>query len=120
MSLPLPWCVNRLCPTPPADSRENAATIPIDRHLIFSPDSPMVDKTKMHHIDDIANRTKADIFLLDPEKKQEDGSFQTASKEPLKVMVYGDMLTKENAKIRILVMIDQIVQPTPRIVTGHC
>jgi hypothetical protein len=60
-------------------------------------------------LDRIADTTKADIFLLDPEPRNEDGSSKTASKEQLKFVIYGDMLTKENAKVQVLIMIDQML-----------
>jgi hypothetical protein len=88
---------------------QQCATIPIDRHMIFDGDRPMIDKNKLNHLDSVANITKADIFLMDTEERNEDGTPKTGSKEPLRLLVYGDMLTKENAKIRILIMIDQIV-----------
>jgi hypothetical protein len=64
-------------------------------------------------LDEIHKRTKADIFLLDSEDRNEDGSLRTDSKEQLKLVIYGDMLTKENAKVHVLVMIDRIVWNHP-------
>jgi hypothetical protein len=43
------------------------------------------------------------------------GSIEATSSEKLRLVVFGDMLTEEHAKIRLLIMIDQLVcQDTKR------
>jgi hypothetical protein len=66
------------------------------------------------HLDDTANLTKADIFLLKPKPIDDaasinNGSTEAPSSERLRLVIYGDMLTEEHAKIRLLIMIDQLV-----------
>jgi len=67
------------------------------------------------HLDDTANLTKADIFLLkakpaDDAASVNNGSADTTNSEKLRLVIYGDMLTEEHAKIRLLIMIDQLVR----------
>ena len=70
----------------------------------------------LKHMDDIANKTKADVFLLHPKQVDTDsaslhGSLElnTSSEGKLRIVVYGDMECCEHAKTRLLIMIDQIV-----------
>jgi hypothetical protein len=78
--------------------------------MVIKDENSEVDPSILSWLDDIANLTKADIFLVDPAERNEDGGIVANSKEQLKFVIYGDMLTKENAKIRILIMIDQMVR----------
>lgn len=77
--------------------------------MIFEGEQPTISTLTLGSLEEIAHVTTADIFLSDLEDKMEDGTSNTTSKEMLYLTVYGDMLTKENAKIRILILIDQIV-----------
>jgi hypothetical protein len=89
---------------------QQCATVPVDRTMVIKDEKATLDQSILRWLDDIANVTKADIFLVDPAEKDDDGGIMANSKEQLKFIVYGDMLTKENAKIRILIMIDRMVQ----------
>ncbi|KAF2668201.1 hypothetical protein BT63DRAFT_414230 [Microthyrium microscopicum] len=86
-----------------------SATVPVDRGMLFKDEQGDLPERIINVLDQIAKNTKADIFLLDPEERNEDGSSKTASKEPIKLVIYGDMLTKENAKVHFLIMIDQLL-----------
>ena len=68
-------------------------------------------------MDEIADKTKADIFLLEAKSKRKDSdsisfnnSLDTAMDSRLRIQVYGDMESSENAKTRLLIMIDQLLQ----------
>ena len=68
-------------------------------------------------MDDVAEVTKADIFLLEAKSKRKDSdsvSFNNALDKSmdhrLRIQVYGDMESSENAKTRLLLMIDQLLQ----------
>lgn len=68
----------------------------------------------LKHMDDIADRTKADIFLLQPKQVDADtasihGTLDINIENRLRVFIYGDMECCEHAKTRLLIMIDQIV-----------
>jgi hypothetical protein len=78
--------------------------------MIVKGDGLQLDEQVLAWVDNVAEATKADIFLVDDEERNGDGSSKANSKEQLKFVIYGDMLTKENAKIRILVMVDQMVR----------
>ncbi len=68
-------------------------------------------------MDEIAEMTMADIFLLDTKLKRKDSdsiSFNNALDKSmdnkLRIQVYGDMESSENAKTRLLIMIDKLLQ----------
>lgn len=85
------------------------SSVPVDRHLLFKNDQGKLPQPMVTRLNKIADTTKADIFLLDPEERNEDGSSKTNTKEQLRFVVYGDMLTNSNAKMQILIMIDQML-----------
>ena len=72
--------------------------------------------TVLEHIDKIAKFTGSDIFLLnskpaDPEgptASYANGTDQTLDQR-LRIAIYGDPESSEHAKMRVLIMIDQIV-----------
>ena len=68
-------------------------------------------------MDDVAEMTKADIFLLEAKAKRKDsdaasfsGTAEKGMDHRLRIQVYGDMESSENAKTRLLIMIDQLLQ----------
>lgn len=68
-------------------------------------------------MDAIAEQTKADIFLLEAKAKRKDSDSMSFSStldnsmdHRLRILVYGDMDNSENAKTRLLIMIDQLLQ----------
>lgn len=69
------------------------------------------------HIDKIAKFAGSDIFLLNPKLSDPEGA--TASyvngtdqslDQRLRIAIYGDPESSEHAKMRVLIMIDQIVR----------
>lgn len=83
--------------------------MPVDRSIIFKGEHRQPNEDVVKWIDEIAERTKADIFLVDNAERDGNGSPKPNSKEQIKFVIYGDMLTKETAKVRILIMIDRMV-----------
>lgn len=68
-------------------------------------------------MDEIADKTKADIFMLEAKARRKDsesasfnGSMENSMDTRLRVHIYGDMESSENAKTRLLIMIDQLLQ----------
>lgn len=65
-------------------------------------------------LDETAKITKADIFLLKPKQIDDaaslNGSIEVTGTEKLRLAVFGDMLTEEHAKIRLLILIDTLVR----------
>jgi hypothetical protein len=68
-------------------------------------------------MDEIADKTKADIFLLEAKSRRKDsesasfnGVLEKSMDKRLQIHVYGDMESSENAKTRLLIMIDQLLQ----------
>lgn len=75
----------------------------------------------MEHLNKIAFFTGCDIFLLksrqaDPDSMSANyvhGSDQTLEQR-FRIAIYGDPESSEHAKMRVLIMIDQIVSLTER------
>ncbi|KAK0347916.1 hypothetical protein LTR59_009296 [Friedmanniomyces endolithicus] len=91
--------------------------IDIDREIVFPKGQEGARVDILNHVDDIADKTKADIFLLEAKSRRKDSesaSFNTALEKSmdkrLQIHVHGDMESSENAKTRLLIMIDQILQ----------
>ena len=68
-------------------------------------------------MDEIARHTKADLFLLEAKSKRKDSDATKFSAQVdksmdtrLRIQVYGDMESSENAKTRLLIMIDQLLR----------
>ncbi|KAK3112924.1 hypothetical protein LTR53_010294 [Teratosphaeriaceae sp. CCFEE 6253] len=91
--------------------------IDIDREIVFPPGQDGARRDILDHMEDIADKTKADIFLLEAKSRRKDSesaSFNAALEKSmdkrLQIHVYGDMESSENAKTRLLIMIDQLLQ----------
>ncbi|WPG97657.1 Hypothetical protein R9X50_00043700 [Acrodontium crateriforme] len=92
-------------------------TIDIDRDIVFPKGKEGARLDILQHMDDIADKTKADVFLLEAKSRRKDSesaSFASASEKSLdkrlQIHVFGDLETSENAKTRLLIMIDQLLQ----------
>lgn len=74
---------------------------------------PGISSAFLSALDETAKITKADIFLLKAKQIDDaaslNGSIEITGSEKLRLVVFGDMLTAENAKIRLLILIDQMV-----------
>lgn len=88
----------------------------IDTNLIIDTESDQVRPSVLQHIDKIADYTGTDIFLLGPKIEPPEavgssfnGSPDTGLDERLRVGIYGDMESADHAKMRTLIMVDQIV-----------
>lgn len=99
------------------DTEQRCAVIDLDETLACgnrpSDGSFGISAPFLSHLDDTANITKADIFLLKPKPVDDaasiNGNADVSSSEKLRLVIFGDMLTEEHAKIRLLIMIDQLV-----------
>jgi hypothetical protein len=73
-----------------------------------------ISATFLAALDETAKITKADIFLLKPKQIDDaaslNGSIEMSGSEKLRLVVFGDMLTEEHAKIRLLILIDTLVR----------
>nr|POE94594.1 meiotically up-regulated gene 60 protein [Quercus suber] len=109
---PLTALVTNVCIS--GDAEVRCETIDIDREIVFPNDQDSARVDIIHHMDDIAHKTKADIFMLEAKSRRKDsdtpGSLEKSMDKRLQIQVYGDMESAENAKTRILIMIDQILQ----------
>ncbi|RMY79053.1 hypothetical protein D0862_13251 [Hortaea werneckii] len=91
--------------------------IDIDRDLVFPKGQEGARADVLNHMDDIADKTKADVFLLEAKSRRKDsdsasfkGSVEKSNDKRLQMAVYGDLESSENAKTRLLIMIDQLLQ----------
>ncbi|EME47757.1 hypothetical protein DOTSEDRAFT_69640 [Dothistroma septosporum NZE10] len=91
-------------------------SIDIDREIVFPKGQEGARADILNHMDEIADQTKADIFLLESKAKRKDsdsasfsGGMEKSMDNRLRIHVYGDNESSENAKTRLLIMIDQIL-----------
>jgi len=80
----------------------------------MNPEGTGIRADVLKHMDDVADRTKADLFLLSPKQLDADsaslhGTLDNNAEGKLRIHIYGDMECCEHAKTRLLIMIDQIV-----------
>ncbi|MCJ1249493.1 hypothetical protein MMC30_006717 [Trapelia coarctata] len=95
------------------------AIVDVDTKLVVDATLTGVKFTVLEHIDRIAQYTGSDIFLLnskptDPEASSAsyaNGSDQSLDQR-LRIAIYGDPESSEHAKMRVLIMIDQILKRT--------
>lgn len=94
------------------------ATIPIEERLVYDASATNIRAQVTEHIDTIAKFTGSDIFLLRPRGADSDNTSANYAngtdqslEQRLQIAIYGDMETSEHAKMRVLLMIDQIVRP---------
>lgn len=96
---------------------QRSATVDVDAQLVTGLDANGVMGLRadvLRHMDDISERTKADIFLcnpkpLDMETASLKGNLESSIDNRFRIVIYGDMEVCEHAKTRVLIMIDQIV-----------
>ena len=99
-----------------ADKYQKCAVVDIDTKYVVDATLNGIKVTVLEHIDKIAKFTGSDIFLLnskpaDPEgptASYANGTDQTLDQR-LRIAIYGDPESSEHAKMRVLIMIDQIV-----------
>ena len=92
----------------------------VDTEFVVDPAGGGVKPGVLEHLDIIAKFTGCDIFLLhsrpaDPDDLSANyvnGTDQTLEQR-LRIAIYGDPESSEHAKMRVLIMIDQIVLPSP-------
>ena len=93
--------------------------VDIDREIVFPKGTEGARLDILGFMDEIADKTKADLFLLESKSRRKDSEsasiragMERSMDKRLQVHVYGDMESCENAKTRLLIMIDQILHRT--------
>ena len=94
---------------------KKCATVDLDQNLVSDPSNQNIRQHVLDHIDYVADWTRTDIFLLKPKKvdgddMHVDGALDNSLDHRYRVVIYGDAESSEHAKVRILIMIDQIVR----------
>lgn len=97
--------------------QQRSATVDVDTNLVTGLDANGVMGLRadvLRHMDEIAERTKADIFLCNPkpldiESASIKGNLEGSIDNRFRIIIFGDMEVCEHAKTRVLIMIDQIV-----------
>ena len=93
---------------------QRCANVEVTPPMIMNPEGTGIRTDVLKHMDDIADHTKAEIFLLNPKQVDADsaslhGNLEVSPEGKLRILVYGDVECCEHAKTRLLIMIDQIV-----------
>ncbi|KAF8438753.1 hypothetical protein BGX38DRAFT_1097997 [Terfezia claveryi] len=88
-------------------------TLAIERELIYQPDGTITNAVKAH-LNNVARWSGVDIFILKPTKPTQEVN-DTRQAERLRVQIYGDSESVENAKTKILLMIDDILKQVGHI-----
>ena len=91
----------------------------IDEQFVLDSSLNGIQQRVLAHLDTIATFTGTDIFLLKSRPADQDnlsanysnGTDQTLEQR-LRIAIYGDTESVEHAKMRVLIMIDQIVSLT--------
>jgi hypothetical protein len=92
--------------------------VEIEAHHVFDNSSPTdIRPPVLEHINAISKYTGTDIFLLTAKPADPDhlsanvisGTDQTLDQR-LRIAIYGDPESSEHGKLRVLIMIDQIVR----------
>jgi hypothetical protein len=104
-----------------ANRAQRCAIVDVDTKLVVDATLTGVKFTVLEHLDRIANYTGSDIFLLNSKPSDPDtasasyanGSDQSLDQR-LRIAIYGDPESSEHAKMRVLIMIDQIVSRLKR------
>ncbi|KAG8627557.1 hypothetical protein KVT40_005040 [Elsinoe batatas] len=90
-----------------------SSSVEVSPSLLMNPDQTECRADVLKHMDEIADKTKADIFLLHPKQTDESasvhGNLELSTEGKLRVVIYGDMECCDHAKTRLLIMIDQIL-----------
>lgn len=98
------------------DLTQKLATVPVEARLVLDTSLDKIKDNVLKHLDIIAQYTGSDIFLLRPREADPDnisasyanGTDQSLEQR-LQIAIYGDVESSEHAKMRVLIMIDQIV-----------
>lgn len=96
------------------------ATVHIEERYVYDAAGTTIRDNVIEHTDKIAHYTGTDIFLLRPRGADPDNisaNYANGTDQSLEqrliIAIYGDMESSEHAKMRVLLMIDQIVRCTP-------
>ena len=98
------------------DKLQKSATVHIDTKYVVDAATGNVRHGVLEHLDAIAAWTGSELFLLSSKQADPDnmssnyvnGTDQSLEQR-LRIVIYGDPESSEHAKMRVLIMIDQIV-----------
>ena len=102
-----------------ANKLKKCATVDVEAHLMFNEQQETLKPAVIEHMNAVAKYTGVDVFLLtckpaDPDNVSANimsGTDQSLDQR-LRIAIYGDPESSEHAKLRVLIMIDQIVGTT--------
>ena len=95
---------------------QRCATVFIDTKYVLDATTSLPRSSVVEHLNKVALFTGCDIFLL--KSKQADAENRSANyvnitdqtlEQRFRIAIYGDPESSEHAKMRVLIMIDQIV-----------
>lgn len=102
---------------------QRCTTIDIDGHLVCDLNAGVLKKEVTNTLDYISSFCGVDIFLLGPKLTPVvdgmTGDAELRMDQRWRVAIYGDILSSEHAKARVLIHIDTLV-PTPAQLCPIC
>ncbi|KAF2861612.1 hypothetical protein K470DRAFT_230146 [Piedraia hortae CBS 480.64] len=84
-------------------------TVDVDRDILCPKGLGGIRVDMLDQIDTIAAKTTADIFLLECKARRREPEPDQSLDKRLQLQVYGDIDSAENAKTRLLILIDQLL-----------
>ncbi len=96
-------------------SRQRCTTIDVEGHLVSNLTEGELKKSVTDFLDEVSKFCGVDIFLLGPKLTPIvdglNGDAELRRDQRWRVAIYGDTLSSEHAKTRVLIHIDQLVCP---------
>ncbi len=87
----------------------------MDGHLVANLAEGVLKKSVTDYLDETSTFCGVDIFLLGPKLTPVvdglNGDVELRRDKRWRVAIYGDAMSSEHAKTRVLIHIDQLVQP---------
>jgi hypothetical protein len=99
-----------------ANNFQRCAVVDVDLNHVFDSTINGFRQPVLDHLDKVATFTGCDIFLLNAKPADPDNlsaNYVNGTDQSLdqrwRIVIYGDAESSEHAKMRVLIMIDQIV-----------
>jgi len=93
--------------------QQRCTEVVVDGHLVANLSEGVLKKPVMDFLDETSSFCGVDIFLLGPKLTPLGGSLEadvdSRRDQRWRVAIYGDYLSSEHAKTRVLIHIDQLV-----------
>ena len=92
---------------------QRCTTVDVDGHLVANLNEGVLNKGVTDFLDELSEYCGVDIFLLGPKLTPVvdglNGDVELRRDQRWRVAIYGDVLSSEHAKTRVLIHIDRLV-----------